>query len=763
MAKRILKWGGLGCGGVLALFIVIVIVVGITAESPSPEEQEVPGRALSSGTPSPAFQSVQEAFLAGSESGDELRAEGREFGDVFVQEAMSRMEAESPVGSDKWTVSNSDVIAVCDAYFQVGDAREGGEDLTPTEFESLLRDELGLEGAFLMGAIQSGISDNPEAIVGFCAPSHAYGVGFTAAFEFAAELYELDPDETDAQARLDRAIDEVPRTELRTDRQTAYHRGFLAGMDAASEIGPSQDTSASPGVSDLNIRFVGAADLSDQSKSSLAEVIERIQDGVVQVTAGSGSGSGFIVDESGVVVTNEHVVRGQRTVGIRLTNGRHYAGEVLARDSTADLALVQIESDERFHAIVVGDPAGVRVGDEVLALGFPLAGKVGNSLTVTRGIISSKRTVNGVNLLQTDAAINPGNSGGPLINEFGQVIGVNAFRIEETTGGRPVNSIGFAVSVLELQRMAPSPSTQPTGTPTESMRTPTIATIPSPVTTPTPSTDTGVPINSIVAESPYISSGVEHTCSLLQDGTPVCWGNRPFRKASPPQGEVFTSISSGRKHICGLREDGAVICWGWHDDRVQTPPDDRFVSISAGDSHSCGLREDGSAVCWGYVDLSGITSVPSAPDGTLAAISSGSNHLCGLRTDGTPVCWGFNANGEASPPQGEKFTTISSGSNHTCALRSDGTPACWGSRSFGQASPPGGEFTSISSGGGHTCALRSDGVPVCWGSHGFGQTSPPTGETFIAIGSGNSHTCALRSDHTPVCWGSDTVGEASPP
>ena len=171
MAKRILKWSGLGCGGVLALSIVIVIVVGITTETPSPEEQEMPGRALSSGTPSPAFQSVREAFLAGSESGDELRAEGREFGDDFVQEAVFRVESEALGDSDKWIVSNSDVIAVCDAYSQVGDARERGEDLTTTEFENLLRNELGLKGSFLMGAIQSGISDDPEAIVDFCAPT----------------------------------------------------------------------------------------------------------------------------------------------------------------------------------------------------------------------------------------------------------------------------------------------------------------------------------------------------------------------------------------------------------------------------------------------------------------------------------------------------------------------------------------------------------------------------------------------------------------
>ena len=161
----------------------------------------------------------------------------------------------------------------------------------------------------------------PNRLGDFCVPVHAYS--YKRASDLSprsksppsgwSELYELDLDDADAQAQLDSAIDGVvPRTELRTDRQTAYGKGFLAGMDAANEIGAEHGTPSPPGVSELNIRFVGAADLTDQSKSSLpAEVIERIQDGVVQVTAGSGSGSGFIIDESGVVVTNEHVVRGQ--------------------------------------------------------------------------------------------------------------------------------------------------------------------------------------------------------------------------------------------------------------------------------------------------------------------------------------------------------------------------------------------------------------------------------------------------------------------
>ena len=445
--KRFYKWGGIGCGGVLGLFVVIVIIAALTTETPTRDERDAPDS--SSWTPT-------EALIAGSESGDQLKLAGRELDDDFVQEAVSRVASEAFGGSGKWIVSNSDIRAVCEALSRAGHDRARGDELTDAEFKDTLH-ELGMKQAALMGAVVSGSSDDSGASVDFCGPILAYGIGLISGLESAVDLYQLDLNETDASTQLRQRIDEVPRTELRTDRRTAYGRGFLAGLDFAHEIWLEQDSSTSARSSEVGIRVVGDADLSDQSKSSLAEVVERVQGGVVRVTAGSSSGSGFIVDESGVVVTNEHVVRGARSVGIWLTSGRRYDGEVVARDAIADLAIVRIDSNDRFHSIAVGDPARVRVGDEVLALGFPLAGKIGSSLTVTRGIISSTRTANGVALLQTDAAINPGNSGGPLIDHDGNVIGVNTFRIEETADRRPVNSISFAVSVLEIQRMR-SPS-----------------------------------------------------------------------------------------------------------------------------------------------------------------------------------------------------------------------------------------------------------------------------------------------------------------
>ena len=729
----------------MGLLIAIVIVVGITTETPSHEEQDTTTRVLSSERAAPTSESVREAFLAGIESAENSRAAGAEFDDNFVQEAVSKAESEISGSSGNWIFSNSDVRAVCDVYTQTGDARRRGEDLTTAQFERILLKELGLKGSALMGAVQGGIEDEPEAMADFCGPIDAYGTGFAAAFEFAADLYELDVEGTDATAELDRTFDEMPRSAMRTDRQSAYDQGFIAGLNAGEEIRAGEDKYSPTSASELNIRYAGVTDLSNQSRSSLAEVVQRTQGGVVKVTADSRSGSGFIIDEAGIVVTNEHVVRNQKEVDIWLTDGRRYAGEVLRRDPTADLALVQMDSRNRFQAFATGNPEAARVGDEVLALGFPLVGKMGNSLTVTRGIISSTRKVNGVNLLQTDAAINPGNSGGPLINRDGEVIGVNTFRIEETAGGKTVNSISFAVSAMEIQRIIAHLAAR---TPDTSTR--------APETVPTPSTPTNpaTTVDAVYQESPDISSGSGHSCYLRREGIPVCWGySHPLPSVRLPSEETFTAISSGRYHLCGLRNDGTAVCWGRSrgGDYIPALAAEQLTSISVGGSYACGLRENKTAVCWGKVDYNDITPVPEGP---LAAISSGETHTCALKPDGTPVCWGMGPYGETSPPPGEIFKTISSGETHTCALKPDGTPVCWGMGPYGETSPPPGEiFKTISSGSNHTCALRPNGSPVCWGTNMWGQSSPPRAEKFTSISSSWTQTCALRADGTPVCWG----------
>ena len=106
-------------------------------------------------------------------------------------------------------------------------------------------------------------------------------------------------------------------------------------------------------------------------------------------------------------------------------DGNEYNGNVLGVDERADLAIVKLRADRNFSVLELGNSDHVDVGDEVIALGFPLSFELGSSLTVTRGIISAKRAFEGVERFQTDAALNPGNSDGPLVGRGGKVVGVN--------------------------------------------------------------------------------------------------------------------------------------------------------------------------------------------------------------------------------------------------------------------------------------------------------------------------------------------------
>ena len=155
-----------------------------------------------------------------------------------------------------------------------------------------------------------------------------------------------------------------------------------------------------------------------------------------------GSGSGMIIDSSGVILTNRHVVGGADEVTVRLWDGREFEGYDIKTDEQSDLAVLRIKDAGNLTPVKLGDSDKMQVGDWVVAVGDPF----GLETTVTAGIISGKgrglRAANGVNFLQTDAAINPGNSGGPLFNLKGEVVGINT-AIASNSGG--FQGIGFAV------------------------------------------------------------------------------------------------------------------------------------------------------------------------------------------------------------------------------------------------------------------------------------------------------------------------------
>ena len=156
------------------------------------------------------------------------------------------------------------------------------------------------------------------------------------------------------------------------------------------------------------------------------------------------NGSGVIIDPSGIVLTNNHVVEGAQSVMVRLHDGREMKGIDIKRDPRTDLAILRLDGKGPFPAARLGNSDAVGVGDWVLALGEPF----GLEGSVTAGIISAKGRGLGIapreSFLQTDAAINPGNSGGPLVNIDGEVIGINT-AISSRTGG--YQGVGFAIPV----------------------------------------------------------------------------------------------------------------------------------------------------------------------------------------------------------------------------------------------------------------------------------------------------------------------------
>lgn len=151
-------------------------------------------------------------------------------------------------------------------------------------------------------------------------------------------------------------------------------------------------------------------------------------------TPHGGFGSGFIVDPSGIIITNWHVVEGADTVDVTLTDGRKFTTSDIKSDRTADIAVLRVTTSNPLPALQFGDSSQMEVGDRVLAVGAPF----GLTGSVTHGIISAKgRSLENPrydDFIQTDAAVNPGNSGGPLVNLAGQVIGVNS-AIKSRSGG----------------------------------------------------------------------------------------------------------------------------------------------------------------------------------------------------------------------------------------------------------------------------------------------------------------------------------------
>jgi S1-C subfamily serine protease len=174
---------------------------------------------------------------------------------------------------------------------------------------------------------------------------------------------------------------------------------------------------------------------------------------------GTATGSGFVIDHDGHILTNAHVVDGAQKIEVTLGNtdsSQPVSAQVVGKDPSTDVALLKVDSpSDELHPVPLGDSSEVKVGDPVVAIGNPFA----LDRTATAGIVSALQreikapngfTIN--NVIQTDAAINPGNSGGPLLDAHGRVIGINS-QIESPNGGGNVG-IGFAVPINTVRQVA---------------------------------------------------------------------------------------------------------------------------------------------------------------------------------------------------------------------------------------------------------------------------------------------------------------------
>lgn len=217
---------------------------------------------------------------------------------------------------------------------------------------------------------------------------------------------------------------------------------FYVKLDKVGEF-----LGTNPFASDKAKQSETAGNARKSSNLTTEEIVQRSLPAVVTVKTATGFGSGFFILPSGIIVTNRHVVENYQTVTVVTSKGESIQSKSIFVDPIKDLALIKVEGDN-YPFIPLADPSSVNVGSDVIAIGSPGIGGAALQNTVTKGIISSFRDAQEYGLfIQTDVAINSGNSGGPLLNQRGEVVGVNTLKATDKEG------LNFSIFSSEIIKM----------------------------------------------------------------------------------------------------------------------------------------------------------------------------------------------------------------------------------------------------------------------------------------------------------------------
>ena len=239
--------------------------------------------------------------------------------------------------------------------------------------------------------------------------------------------------------------------------------GVIGGIAA---VGVWETIDEEGGGSTVTVSRTAPGEPAAAGSSSIGELYRRVSPGVVQIrveapgtgdspfgTPGGATGSGFVIDEEGRIVTNYHVVEQAKTVTVVFDDGEEASARVVGSDPSSDIALLDLVEDREVTVLEFGSAEALEIGDPVIAIGSPF----GLQGTVTSGIVSALHreleapdgfAIDGA--IQTDAALNRGNSGGPLLDAEGRVVGVNS-QIASATGSSA--GIGYAVPVETVRKV----------------------------------------------------------------------------------------------------------------------------------------------------------------------------------------------------------------------------------------------------------------------------------------------------------------------